>query len=245
LKKLVVRAGTRRLVFVSDRLKQELKPLLGIAEEQCIVIPNGVDLSRFDSRSSRPLRAELGLGEGEVLVGAVGNIRAPKSYDVFLRAAALLKERSPRYRFVIVGEHSMPLYEQLLSLRRELGLERECVFTGLRSDIAEVMHSLDVYALSSTTEGFSIACIEAMSAGKPVVATRCGGPQEILEDGRSGLLVPVQDPAALAAAVDKVANDPALAASLGENARTRVLERYTLTGMLAAYQRLITDVAGA
>jgi glycosyltransferase involved in cell wall biosynthesis len=243
VKKMLVRVGTRRLIFVSDRLKEELMPVLGVAARKCAVIPNGVDVSRFEAPSTRPLRAEMGFGMDDILVGAVGNIRAPKSYDVLLRAAALLRQRSHRYRFVIVGENNGELFDRLLDLRRQLGLEQLVIFAGLRADIPDVMKSFDVYALSSSTEGFSIACVEAMSAGTPVVATRSGGPQEILQHEHSGLLVPVQDPLALADAIERIANDGALAATLAANARLRVKERYTLAGMLDAYGQLFTEAA--
>lgn len=244
LKKLVVRMTARRLVFVSERLKALLRTALGASEKQCAVIPNGVDIGRFAGAGTGSLRSELGLQSDHILVGAIGNIRAPKAYDVFLRAAKLLKDQSPRYRFAIAGQGSGQLYDALMSLRSELGLEREVTFLGLRSDIASILGSLDVYALSSTTEGFSIACIEAMAAGIPVVATRSGGPEEIIEDGHSGLLVPIQDPQSLAAAVAKLASDPVLCRNVRANALARVRQQYTLTTMLDAYERTFRDVVG-
>jgi len=242
LKRLLVRIGTKRLIFVSERLKQDLRSALNISDQQCVVIPNGVDISRFSHAIGRPLRAELALQDKQILVGAVGNIRAPKSYDVFLRAAKILKSRSPLYRFAIAGEGSGNSFDALLRLRRELDLDNEVTFLGLRSDIVEILHSLDVYVLSSTTEGFSIACIEAMASGIPVVATRSGGPEEILENERSGLLVPVQDPQALAAAVERIVSEPFLANTITTNALSRVQDRYTLSTMLQSYEKLLQDV---
>jgi glycosyltransferase involved in cell wall biosynthesis len=243
MKRLLVRIGTRRLVFVSDRLKMDLAPALHLPESRCIVIPNGVDMEHFSNRRKASLREELRLREGDILVGAVGNIRGPKSYDVLLEAARILRERSPHYRFAIAGEGSGPLYDSLLALRRQLGVENEVVFLGLRSDVASILRSLDVYVLSSTTEGFSIACVEAMAAGTPVVSTRSGGPEEIIEDGQSGLLVPTQDPRALADAIERIAADPLLSSHLSTQARERVRGRYTLTAMLTAYEGLFQEVA--
>jgi glycosyltransferase involved in cell wall biosynthesis len=243
LKKLIVRNTANKLVFVSDRLRDELMPILGARAARCAVIPNGVDLSRFENGTQWPLRAELGVQHGEVLIGAVGNIRAPKSYDVLLRAVHALKKRGVRFRLAIAGEGSGSLFDQLLALRRELDLEREVTFLGLRSDVAAIMASLDVYVLSSTTEGFSIACIEALAAGTPVVATRSGGPQEIIEHEHSGVLVPVQDPSALAAAIERIVNDPSLAGRLKVNGLARVKSRYTLQAMLAAYEQLFLNTA--
>jgi glycosyltransferase involved in cell wall biosynthesis len=229
-------------VFVSNQLKTALQSALKLNDAHCAVIPNGVDLQRFQGRHDRPLRGELQIPDDAILVGAVGNIRKPKSYDTRLRAAHALAQKSDRFRFVIAGEGSGELYDELLALRHELGLEQKLDFLGLRSDIPEILRSLDVYVLSSTTEGFSIACIEAMAAGIPVVATRSGGPEEILEDGRSGLLVPVKDSDALAHAIYKIATDVELSKKLVANAATRVESRYTLGAMLNSYEQLLQGI---
>jgi glycosyltransferase involved in cell wall biosynthesis len=241
-KRALVRVGSSRAVFVSSQLKIALQSALRLKDAQCVIIPNGVDIERFEDKRDRPIRSELEIADDVILVGALGNIRKPKSYDVFLRAAKVLVQRSDRFRFVIAGEGSGSLYEELLALRRELGLDRSVSFLGLRGDIPEFLRSLDVYALSSTTEGFSIACIEAMAAGVPVVATRSGGPEEIIEDGHSGLLVPVKDPDALADAVYKIATDVELSNKLVTGAATRVESRYTLGAMLKTYEQLLRDV---
>ena len=124
-----------------------------------------------------------------------------------------------------------------------VALDEALSFLGLRADVADLMPDFDVYALSSTTEGFSIACIEAMACGVPVVATRSGGPEEIIEQGRSGLLVPVNDPASLADAIERIAMDPALAEQLAEHGLARVHTRFTLSAMLASYATLFEQVA--
>lgn len=244
VKRMLARSGSHRCVFVSKRLQDELAPALGLSQEQCVVIPNGVDLTRFSSERDDSLRRRLGLSDGMILVGAVGNIRAPKAYDVFLQAARLLKEKSPAYRFVIAGEGSGSLYDALLRQRSELGLEQEVTFLGLSSDVPRILRNFDVYALSSHTEGFSIACIEALASGVPVVATRSGGPEEILQDQECGLLVPVRHPVALAAAIDRVVQEPELAMRLRANGLTRVRERFALTSMLQEYERQLRLAAG-
>jgi glycosyltransferase involved in cell wall biosynthesis len=242
-KRLLVRFGSRAVVFVSNKLKEELASVLSIPPERCELIPNGVDASKFNRRTDGSLREELKLAPTDVLVGAVGNIRAPKSYEVLLRAAHLLRQRSPKYRFVIAGEGGNALHNELLALRSELRLETDVFFLGLRTDVDRVLHSLDVFALSSSAEGFSIACIEAMAAGVPVVATRSGGPQDIIEHEVSGLLVPVRDPVALADGIERLANDTILAQQISLNALQRVHELFTLEAMLSAYERLFENIA--
>lgn len=243
LKRLSLRLGTNRMVFVSGRLKDTLRHALRIPEQRCAVIPNGIDVDRFRSDGSRPLRRELDLAEDRILIGAVGNLRRPKAYDVMLRAMRILREKSSRYFLAIAGEGSGTLQAELNALRNELGLARDVAFLGLRSDVAEILGSLDAYVSSSDTEGFSISCIEAMAAGAPVIATRSGGPDEIIEHGRSGLLVPTRDPEALADAIHHVASNPDLARDLRRHAQVRVSERFSLQQMLGAYGQLFENLA--
>lgn len=241
VKAAIVRRGCRKVTFVSERLQEHLRPRLGLASGQCTVIPNGVDTRTFRPDRNNSLRAELGLADDTVLIGAIGNVRKPKAYDVLLRAAHALVQRSLRHHLVIAGERANTLGTQLEQLVRELGIERHVTFLGLRPDVSRVLNSLDVFVLSSQTEGFSIACIEAMACGVPIVATRSGGPEQILE-GEAGLLVPTGDPEAMAAAIERVISSKHLAASLTARALTRVHEQYSLTTMLARYQMLLERV---
>lgn len=243
IKKAIVRRISTRVVFVSARLRDELAPALGLQPEKCAVIPNGIDTSRYSVVRDVSIRRELNLLPEHVLVGAVGNIRRPKSYEILLHAARILIDRSAHYRFAIAGEGSGPLYEQLLELRAKLKLEGVLHFLGLRSDVPTVMRNFDIYALSSSTEGFSIACLEAMASGTPIVATRSGGPQEILKDEHTGLLVPTGDPAALADAIARLANDRPLAAAIAERALGEVKSRFELSSTVSAYEELFRQVA--
>jgi glycosyltransferase involved in cell wall biosynthesis len=242
LKRGIVKFGSHRVVFVSERLKGHLAPRLRLPAHQCVVIPNGVDTNAFHPCRDRSLREDLGLADETCLVGAIGNVRAPKAYDVLLQAAHILLGGSRRFHFVIAGDCSGKLGEQLLQLRGTLGLDAHVTFLGLRPDVARILNNLDVFVLSSTTEGFSIACIEAMACGVPVIATRSGGPEEILE-GCAGVLVPARDPDAIARAVEQVTASRDFAAALTAAATKRVHEEYSLAEMLSRYESLLTDSA--
>lgn len=238
-KAAVIRRGARRVIFVSDQLRADIAPRLGLEESVCAVIPNGVDVDRVQQAPPAPLRAVLGLANDALLVGAVGNLRRPKAYDVLLRATRIAHERKPRLRLVIAGDTSVPLYEELLALRRELGLDGIVHFLGLRDDVPSVLKALDAYVLSSTTEGFSIALCEAMAAGVPVLATRSGGPEQILDGGRYGVLVPPADPAALAAGMVTLAESTPDRRQLTELAAHRVADQYGIDAMLSSYVALL------
>jgi glycosyltransferase involved in cell wall biosynthesis len=234
-----VRRGSKRVVFVSKQLQSALQARLQLRDEQCVVIENGVDIAAFSARRDDSIRRELGLPPSTLLVGAIGNIRAPKGYDTLVSAAGTLCRENDRFHFVIAGEGSGKLLEKLLAQRSELGLDQRVTFLGSRSDVARILNGLDIYTLSSTTEGFSIACVEAMACGLPVVATRSGGPQTIIDDGRSGLLVDPSEPQQLAAAIRRLADNPALGSELGRNARAATEQRFSLKTMIDNYDALL------
>ena len=241
LKASIIRRGSRRVIFVSERLQSHLQPRFRLATAQCAVIPNGVDTQVFRPSRDRSLRAELGLSDDVALLGSIGNIRKPKAYDVLLRATRALANRSQRFHVVIAGDCANDLGRQLQQLSTELGVERHVTFLGLRPDVVRILNSLDVFVLSSQTEGFSIACVEAMACGIPVVATRSGGPEQILE-GDAGLLVPTGDPDSLARAVERIISSKELAATLTARGTMRVHEHYSLSTMLSRYAALLERV---
>ena len=239
----IVRRPRNRFVFVSEALRKWFIDTHPIPESQCKVVHNGIALDRFDPRRDAGFRKGIGVPDDAILVGAIGNLRRPKRYDVFLKAASLLRSRSSRYRFVIVGEGSGPLWEEMVVLRRELDLEDAVAFAGFARDIDGVLASLDVYCTSSSFEGFSLTTLEAIAAGVPVVATRSGGPEEIVEDGRSGLLVPPESPEALAERIDRIV---ALEGSGGtiEHRRRASVERFTLDAMVEGYMGVYEECLG-
>jgi glycosyltransferase involved in cell wall biosynthesis len=131
-----------------------------------------------------------------------------------------------------------PLRAELEALTADLNLTDRVRFLGSRDDVAALLVAADVAVLSSRSEGLSLALLEAMAAGKPVVATRVGGNPEVLTDGETGRLVPPADPEALAAALLEVLDQPGQAAALGRAARSRVVERFSLRGMVTQYEQV-------
>lgn len=241
IKDAIIRNGSRKVVFVSQNLREELTRVLKIPASRSVVIHNGIDVSAFQPGKDTSIRRALQLPSDAILVGAIGNIRPAKSYDNLLHAARMLLDRSDRYRFVIAGQYGGPLAENLMRLRSRLGLDERVFFLGLRSDITAVLHNLDVFVLSSMSEGFSIACVEAMASGVPVVATRCGGPQEILDE-HSGVLVAPGNAAELADAVHRIVDEPQLWRSLSQAALTRARNEFSLQTMISRYETLIETV---
>ncbi len=238
----IIANTARRVVFVSPALRDAFATMGGLAPDRMRVIPNGIRLSRFSPARNDLSRRELGVGPEDFLVGAIGNVRPAKAYDVLLNAAALLRQSGSHYRFVIVGEAHGVLADELAALQRTLRLETVLSFTGFREDIPAVLNALDLFVLTSASEGFSLATIQAMACGVPVVATRSGGPDGIISHGTTGMLVDVGSPDQVAREIERLRTDPALRASLASAGRKHIAERYTTEAMIAEYEALYDEL---
>ena len=232
-----VRHSASAVVVVCDYVGRLLKQE-GFPPEKIQRIYNGINVDRFSLSRVGKLRKELGCAEDTRLVGMVANIRVSKGYEFFIRAAGRVIEVFPETRFVAVGDIDQTLGRPLFSLVHELGLQDRFFFLGFREDIPEVLSELDVFVLSSVSEGFPLVTLEAMAAGKPVVVTRCGGPEEVIDDGQTGALVPPADPEALAGKICELLADPARAEALGEAARAKAHRLYSLEQMIRQYESL-------
>ena len=239
LKCRLINRGARSLVFVSEQLRRYYRESTKLTPEIMTCIHNGIDPTRFSGAFERRLRNELGIGDREMLIGAVGNMRPAKGYDVLLRAAALIKQDTPGCRFVIIGDPAPPdLAKELAALHHALGLGDTVRYLGFRTDVYDALKSLDIFVLTSRSEGFSIATVEAMAAGVPTIATRCGGPEEIIRDGEDGLLVENDSPEAVAAGLKRLIVGQAFRERLAARASETVQSRFSTTAMISAYSRL-------
>jgi glycosyltransferase involved in cell wall biosynthesis len=251
LKVGIINRGLKKIVFVSEPLRRSFLEAIRLQPGLAMVIPNGIDGGRFSSGGGEAFRAEFGIMPDEFVVGAVGTPgRAAKGFDVLLDVVALLKTRSPGIRFVIVGNLDGDRGVDLLKQRASRGLTDDVVVTGFRNDVARAFAAFDVYALTSRSEGFSLSLIEAMPSGLPVVSTRCGGPEQILTDGVTGLLVENGSAEAVANAIKMLRVSPDQRHGLGAAAREAVRERFTLDAQLRSYERLYRrclsgDIRGA
>lgn len=237
LEKRLLCLGVDRLVAVSPELADASASRDGVRPDKVTVIENGVDAARFARARRRLLREELDLADDACLVGMVGRLETIKGPDVLLHAFAGLVVRFPAARLVYVGEGGLEG-----DLRRgalALGLSDRVRFLGSRSDIPDVMAGLDILALPSRSEGLPFALLEGMAAGRAVAATAVGRVPGLVTpaDGPpNGLLVPPDDPSALAGALASLLADAALRLRLGGAARDFVERRYDRRAMLCEYQ---------
>jgi glycosyltransferase involved in cell wall biosynthesis len=187
------------------------------------VLYHGIDHAAVASWWARDeVRAELGIADGVPVAGTVANFRPRKGYGVLLRAACQVRKALPEARFVLVGRG--PQEGEIRAQARDLGLDSTVIFAGYRDDAQRVISALDVFVLPSFHEGLSIATVEAMALGRPVVVTPVGGQAELVRHGVEGLLVPPGDAAALADAIGTLLADRALRERMGRAARARAAE---------------------
>ncbi|MEO8194744.1 MAG: glycosyltransferase [Gemmatimonadales bacterium] len=233
----VVRRNATAVVVVCE-LMREVLLTHDFSPRNIIRIYNGVPASRASDVTPGAFRKEVGIPDGAKLVGMVANIRGSKGHDYYVRAAHQVLARFPDAHFVAVGDIDPVIGGPILRLVRDLGLADRVHFVGFRKNIAQVLHDLDVFVLASVSEGFPLVILEAMAAGRPVVATRCGGIAEMVDDGRSGRLVPVADAASLANAIQALLADDSLRVRFAENARADVERRFSFDRMMRAYNTL-------
>jgi glycosyltransferase involved in cell wall biosynthesis len=206
------------------------------------VIPSGVDVERFgDTPPTAAAKTALGLDPSRPVIGTVGRLESRKGHEHFLAAAREIVARANGLapQVVIVGDG--PLRDALARQVDGLGLGPAVRFTGRLGDVRTALAAMDVFVLPSHAEGMSNALLEAMAAGRPVVATAVGGNNEVLAGDGVGVLVPPRDTHAMADAVLALLADRPRAALLAEAGRHRVGERYGSRAMVARLERLYED----
>jgi len=189
------------------------------------------------------LRAELGIQKNNLLVGIIGRMVPIKGHRYFLQAAREVLRVRSNVSFVVVGDGA--LRKSLESECRQLGISESVFFLGWRRDVAKIYADLDVVVMSSLNEGTPVSLIEAMAAGKAVVGTAVGGVPDVLEDGVTGLLVPPEDPGALAGAILKLLANDGLRRLLGERAKAAVYPKYDVSRLVADMKDLYFKVSAS
>lgn len=230
------------IVCVSNALRETAMCTPGIPSAKMRVIHNGIDLTRFRPAPHPRLRARLGLADGVLLLGAVGNVRRPKGYDLLLRAMAQVADGGCEVHLVIAGDDEGPLADELRALRTRLNLQSRVTFLGFTEDVPMLLNGIDLFVLSSTSEGFSLATVQALASGVPVLITKSGGPEEIVQHGINGYLVDAGSADALAQGMLTMSRDPALRSRLAKAARARAESAFSLDMMVQRYRDLHDDM---
>jgi glycosyltransferase involved in cell wall biosynthesis len=225
----------RRVIAASRAIAAQLEAD-GVPRERIRVVYEGVP-DRVAATDGRRVLESLGVPPEAPVVGNVAALTGHKDHGTLLEAAAIVKDRLPTARFVIVGEGE--LRPRLEEKTRALGLQAHVLFTGFRHDVDRLLAAFTVFCLSSHMEGLGTSLLDAMALGRPVVATAAGGIPEAVEDGVSGRVVPARNPAALADALLEVLGSPDLQRQMGAAGRARFERSFTadrmVEGTLAVY----------
>ena len=243
--------GFDRVICISREVHSDFVKRAPKMAGRAVQIYNGIETETFvqEARRQDPalIRESFGVGSQEYLIGLVGNFQAWKGQDVLIRALPRLKTDRPwRCLFIgdtPVGENHARYHAALVRSVQDLGLSGQVTFTGYRADVGAIVNALDVLVHTSISpEPLGRVILEGMALEKPVIATRHGGPMEIIESGRSGFLVPPGDPDALAACLTQVLASPALRTSVGRTAKDRVMSKFSVAQYVAQVQEIYRSV---
>lgn len=230
-----------RMLSVSSRLAERISHDTGLPLARMTVIRNGVDLNRFQRVDRADARARLGFADDELVAIAVGRLVPVKDHLTLLEATALARRSGRPFTLAIAGDG--PLRSTLEERARALGLDAAVRFLGHRGDVETVLAAADLFVLSSVSEGLSNTILEAMATGLPVVATRVGGADEMVEDGVTGVLVPASSPSEMAAALTAVFGDADARRTMGIRGRARAKTEFSLETMVRRYESLYVELA--
>ena len=239
--RIISRSGI--LVAVSEDLKRFVMDKIGLPDTNVRVIYNGVQSgSSVSGDEVIRGRIELGLKDSDHVIGAVGNLYPVKGHQYLLQAMPVVLKQYPGATLVLVGRGV--LEASLKEQAKQLGIEGQVRFLGMRQDIPNLLAIMSVFVMPSLSEGLSLALLEAMVAGRPVVATRVGGNAELVANGETGILVKSKDPEALAAAICKLLGNKAMREEFGRKAVTRAQERFSARQMADNYRTLYNELLG-
>ncbi len=227
---------TTTLVAVSHQVRRFYEEDHRVGRGRWQVIYNGVAAPATLTRRRGVGYRVLGIPEDAPVVGLIGRLVPTKAPELFVEAVAIALRTLPALRGLIVGDG--PVRPQTEAYVRERGLSERIIFTGRRDDVSELLAGMDVLAFSSEREGLSMAMLEGMAAGVPIVATRVGGTPELIESGATGVLVEPGSVEALAEAMATLLQDPARAETIRHAARERIITRFSLSAMVASHEQL-------
>jgi glycosyltransferase involved in cell wall biosynthesis len=219
----------------------------GVDPRRVVAIPAGVDLAEFqggDGETDRGRRVREELGLSRPVIGSVAMFRGSKGHAHLLDAFASVHARRPDCRLLLVGDGIRRPWVE--GLAKDRGLADKVVFTGFRTDVPELLRVMDCFVLASTrTEGVPQSLLQAFAAGVPVVASAIGGIPEVVEDGKTGVLVPPEDAAALARAIESVLGDRPGAEARARAARRLVEDRFSHGASVSRLLALYGEVIGS
>lgn len=234
----VIETFSERVVVVSQSLAKSVTSY--ISSDKLRVIPNGLYLKKIDG----DVRSELNLSKDSIIITNIGAIIEEKGCQPMVNAAVKICHAYPDVVVLIVGPTADRNLE--VKLREQVAshsLESRILFLGYRTDVPAILETTDIYLCPSLMETFSMSIVEAMSFGKPVISTRCGGPEEIVDDEETGLLIPVADVDAMVCAIIKLLESPGDRKKFGKNGKKKYEANYTPEAYWSAFRDMYNRIA--
>ena len=244
-----------KFIVVSKALEHALIEKHRINKEKVVLVPNGIEVEEYRPEErgvehgaggkGHGVREEFGLGNKIPLVGAIGRLVWQKGFEYLIKAIPSVAEKFPEAKILIVGEGE--LEAKLKAESEKLKVRDKIIFTGFRQDIKEILSAIDILAMPSLLEGMPFVILEAMAMAKPIVATDIESITEILDNGKTGILVPPKDPDALSRAIISLLTDGDKARQMGFEARMTVEEKFRVEVIVdrveKVYQELLQSLA--
>ena len=221
-----------KIIAVSEEHRSRLSTVIKFPRQIISVVYNGVDTSKFkpNGESKKWLREQLGINEGDFCVGTIGRLEPVKDQATLIRAFSLFTKEIPESKLLLIGEGS--LRTALTNLVESLKIEKNVLFLGYRADTPELLNVLDVFVLPSISEGTSCTLLEAMSTALSIIATNVGGNPEIIQNGKTGTLIPVRSPEALYSGLKEFYKKPERPC---EGARRHIAKYFSIEKMVDLY----------
>ncbi len=229
----------KKIVFVSNDARVRFLKYFGFRrQDKMEVIYNGIDLDKFKINDIANDCFDGNLKNSKI-IGTVSRLSKEKDQKTLIDAVKIVSKNRNDIRFLFVGDG--PMRNELEEYSIKNGL-KECVtFLGFKKDVAESLKNIDIFVLSSLTEGISVSLLESMAAGKPAIVTNVGGNPEIVVDGETGILVPSKDPQKMAESIMKIIQNPDLAKKMGRAGRKRVEGKFSLQRMVREYEQIYKE----
>lgn len=242
LQKIVLK-NTAKVIAVSSAVEAVLQKTF--PAEKIVAIPNGIEIEKWSKADHVKLceafRFEHDISFEAQLIGTIGELKPLKGQEDFILAAQIIAEKFPESHFVIVGKDNsfdQSFRRKLKRLVKVFNLDERFLWLDWVEDTAEILHALDVYASASHSESFGLSILEAMASGTGIVATETEGAKELVENNRTGKLVPIENPTALAEAVCQLLENPQTSKDFGEKAQKTAAERFSVEKMINETEKI-------
>lgn len=234
---LIIQLASTQVIAVTDQLREMLMSISTVSAEKVKVIPNGIDVEHYSQERSNALRLKLDLPSDALLIGCLGNVRKAKNYNLAIETLAAVRKAGTDARLLIAGDDKNALAERHREYARELGMTDYVIWLGFWRDAKGFLNGIDVFLLSSSSEGQPLAVTQAMATETPIVATRCGV-EELLSHQETALLAPVGDATQLAAHINELTDNAQLRTTLTSAARREAREHHSLDAMINTYDTM-------